>query len=229
MEIHENTIIKCFTTQIERIEKKIDEQAQENRNLKNEVLELQKSVEFQSSKFDEIKTYEENRKEGLKLEREERDDKMAMLEDRSRRDNLRFGGIQEEAGEKWERSEELVKEFIREELGIHEPVEFHRAHRTGRKPESGNRTIVAKFKDFHDREKVLKAYIEAKLWEKNLYVAEDYSGRTVSKRKELFRQVKEHRANGKHYKVVYNRLVEKTGSKESRDLENQILSELSSA
>ena len=111
-------------------------------------------------------------------------------------------------------------------MGIEKNIGFHRAHRTGRKPESGARAIVAKFKDFHDRELVLRKFIELRLWEKQIYVNEDYSSRTVLKRKELFKKVKELRDQGKHYKVVYNRLVEKSNSEEAQKLELEIVSEL---
>ena len=224
--MHENTIIKCFTTQIDRLETKLNIQAQENRELRQEVFELKKNVEFQSSLFDELKKNGEKLAVEKLKEREDNEDKLAMIEDRSRRDNLRFGGIPEEVGETWAQSEHKVKTFIREKLGLEGPIDFHRAHRTGRKPENGDRVIVAKFKDFHDRERVLNKYIEAKLWENQLYVNEDYSIRTVNKRKELFKQVKELRANGKHYKVVYNRLVQKNRTEEAQKLEAEILNEL---
>ena len=101
-------------------------------------------------------------------------------------------------------------------------IEFHRAHRTGKKPENGSRAIVAKFKDYHDREIVLRKYVELRLWEKQTYVNEDFSYRTVMKRKQLFKEVKELREEGKMYKVVYNRLVEKSNTEESPRLEAEI-------
>ena len=42
LDMHENTIIKCFTTQIDRLETKLNIQAQENRDLRQEVFELKK-------------------------------------------------------------------------------------------------------------------------------------------------------------------------------------------
>ena len=175
---------------------------------------------------DDQKKAEDQRKEDEKRDRESNADKLAMLEDRSRRDNLRFCGLEESDGETWAQSEERVKHFIATDLNIDKNIQFHRAHRTGRKPESGTRAIVAKFKDFHDRELVLKKYVELRLWDKQKYVNEDFSQRTVNKRKQLFKEVKDLREEGKHFKVVYNRLVEKTNTEETRRLEAEIIGAL---
>ena len=226
LEIHETTIIKCFTAQIDRLEGKINSLESENKHLKDEVAELRKSVEFQNAVFDDHKKAEKERNDNERREKESNADKLAMLEDRSRRDNLRFCGLDEVEGETWSQSEERVKRYISNELGIEKNIEMHRAHRTGRKPETGPRPIVAKFKDFHDRELILRKYVELRLWENQTYVNEDFSVRTVAKRKQLFKEVKELRADGKFFKVVYNRLVEKTNTEESRRLEAEIISAL---
>ena len=226
LEIHETAIVKCFNAQIDRLEAKVNSLADENKGLRNEVTELRKFVEFQSSVLDEQKKLESQRKEEAKKEQETNADKLAMLEDRSRRDNLRFCGLEESSGETWQQSEERVKEFIRDDLGIAKEIKFHRAHRTGRKPEIGSRAIVAKFVNFHDREHVLRTYIERRLWEQHKYVNEDFSARTVTKRKQLFKEAKELKQEGKHFKVIYNRLVEKSNTDESKKLEAEILSAL---
>ena len=59
------------------------------------------------------------------------------------RDNLMFFNVKEEEGED---PEQLLKEFIREELKITRETEFARVHRTGRKGGRARpRPIVAKF------------------------------------------------------------------------------------
>ena len=58
-----------------------------------------------------------------------------MLEDRSRRGNLRFDGIEEWEDESWADTEENLKLKIKETLGI-ENIEIERAHRVGDKNQS---------------------------------------------------------------------------------------------
>ncbi|XP_065672183.1 uncharacterized protein LOC136090007 [Hydra vulgaris] len=136
-------------------------------------------------------------------------DKLAELEDRSRRNNLRFDGFDEREEETWKDSESKVKEFLKEKLGIKNNIAIERAHRTGKKHESGKRkrTIVVKFLNYKDREIVLNEYKKRKLWNEKIYINEDYSNYTIEKRQLLFTKAKEFRAEGKFAKVIYTKLV----------------------
>ena len=58
--------------------------------------------------------------------------KLADLEDRSRRNNLRFDGFQEEANETWDESESIITDFVKERLGIKEDILIEIACRTGK-------------------------------------------------------------------------------------------------
>jgi len=70
------------------------------------------------------------------------------------------------------------------------------------------RTIVVKFLRFKDRVNIINKYRSLKLWENdNIYLNEDYSEKTLRIRKELFKQVKVLRAQGKYAKVNYNQLI----------------------
>ena len=48
--------------------------------------------------------------------------KLILLEDRSRRNNIRFDGIEEEQYETWDRCEEKVQKVIKDKLGIEDEV-----------------------------------------------------------------------------------------------------------
>ena len=50
------------------------------------------------------------------------------LEDRRRRNNLRFDGLSQTQGKDWHGNEAKIKKLIKEKLGI-ENVEIERAHR----------------------------------------------------------------------------------------------------
>ena len=62
-------------------------------------------------------------------------DKLIELEDRSRRNNLRFEGIEETESETWEEFDEKVQAPIQEQLGM-ERVEMNRTHRAGREDQN---------------------------------------------------------------------------------------------
>ena len=126
---------------------------------------------------------------------------MAEMEDRSRRNNLRFDGLLEENGETWERSEEKVLETIKEHLNIDNEIKIERAHRSGymfRRDNSRNekRTIVVKLLNYKDKQTILQAFREKQLWKSNIYINEDFSKKTMEKRKILLKEVKELKVRG---------------------------------
>ena len=63
-------------------------------------------------------------------------EQIAELEDRHRRNNLRFMGIKEKSrveSETWEKSETTVKVFLREKLGLEtDKITIERVHRIGK-------------------------------------------------------------------------------------------------
>ena len=55
--------------------------------------------------------------------------KLIELEDRSRRNNIRIDGIEEEQYETWDRCEEKVQKVIKDKLGIEDEVEIDHCYR----------------------------------------------------------------------------------------------------
>ena len=111
--IHENTLMKFFTSSMERLKNKTEKLSNENTLLKQEVASLQASADFQNKWFEEAKRdLEEMRakdpiEEDIKLieqKHQQLEEKISELEDRSRRNNLRFNGFTEKAEdiETWE-------------------------------------------------------------------------------------------------------------------------------
>jgi hypothetical protein len=219
LEVHENTLLKIFGERIDKLEGRIEQLKNENISLKNEIATINNGMNFQNEYYekniketnelnDKLKrTIKENEKTNLS---EIFKDKIAELEDRSRRNNLRFEGIEEKENESWEESESKVKQFIKDKLNIKHEIQIERAHRTGKKNETGQkkrRTIVVKFLNYKDKETIIHHYKRLKLWSERIYVNEDYSERTIEKRKVLFAKAKELRSSGKYAKVVYNKLI----------------------
>ena len=107
---------------------------EKNKQLKGKVKALQESIEFQNETYKNVKkdmtekkqkleTDYRNNKEVQKLiqQNNEMKEKIAELEDRHRRNNLRFMDIKEKSGVEskiWEESEAKVKDFLQENLGL---------------------------------------------------------------------------------------------------------------
>ncbi|XP_065645816.1 uncharacterized protein LOC136076270 [Hydra vulgaris] len=217
LDIHENTLLKIFNEKFDKMEIKLLNLQEENTKLKKETNELKKSAEFLSEKYEAIVQELSEMKKKPNLTSNQNDitnvvvkDKLAELEDRSRRNNLRFTGIEEDENETWELSEEKIQNVLKTKLGFKSNVEIERAHRTGKKSSDGkkyNRTIIVKFLNYKDKKTALDNYVQLKLWNDRFYVNEDYSERTLELRKQLFKEAKDLRAKGKYAKVVYNKHV----------------------
>ena len=204
---------------MERIENEIERLSNENTLLKQEVESLKAIADFQSKWFEEAKRdLEEMRvkdpiEEDIKLieQRHQRlEEKISELENRSKRNNLRFSGFTEKAegAETWEESENLIRGFIEKKLEMEsKDITIERAHRTGSKINDKKRAIIVKFLNYKDKDAVLNQYRQKQLWKDNIYINEDYSERTADLRKQSFEQAKEIRQSGKSAKVTYKKLV----------------------
>ena len=82
-------------------------------------------------------------------------DKLRDLKDRSSRDNLHFNGVREYEIESWNDTEEVLKDFLFEHLGLRN-IQIERAHRTGERKQDTSWTIVTKFSSYKTKELILK-------------------------------------------------------------------------
>ena len=217
--IHENTLMKLFSSGMDRLENKIERLINETTLLKQEVESLKAGADFENKWFEEAKRdLEEMRaknpiEEGIKLteqKHQQPEEKISELEDRSRRNNLWLSGFTEkdEGAETWEESDNLIRDIIKRNLEMwRKDITIDRAHRTGSKINSKKRAIIVKFLNYKENDAVLNQYRPKQLWKDNIYVNEDYSERRADLRKQLFEQAKEIRQLGKSAKVVYKKLA----------------------
>ena len=173
----------------------------------NNVDEVNKKLEEIDSRVAEVKLDEITEDFVTKTKK-----KLADLEDRSRRNNLCFNGFQEEANEKWEESESIITDFVKEKLEIEEDSLTERAHRTGKIQRNDGtrnrkRTIVVKFPNFKDKSRILHTYREKKLWKEKIFINEDFPEETASIRKGLLQKAKDLRSQNKVAKVVHDKLI----------------------
>ena len=101
-----------------------------------------------------------------------------------------------------------MKVFLEEKLGLEtDEITIERTHRIEKKEKRKRRTIIAKFLNYKQREKVLNKYKKLKLWEDHIHINEDFSEYTVENRRILFKRAKQNRKRREFDKDVYNSLV----------------------
>ncbi|XP_070546655.1 uncharacterized protein [Ptychodera flava] len=155
----------------------------------------------------------EGRREGMTELSDEKDD----LENRYRRNNVLFYGV-EQAGhpESWEATEKKVKEIIKDTMQIEKDVQIERAHRIMNAPiTKGSKPIIASFSSWKDKELILRN--GRKLKGTNISVDEDFSPRMRSIRKKLFAKRRELLEQDKNIKtsVRYDKLIVFRGGRSS--------------
>ena len=69
------------------------------------------------------------------------------------------------------------------------------------------RTIIAKFRNFKDKQELLYECKARKLWTKGIFINDDFSEDTMEKCKSLFQRAKELLKEGAFAKVVYDRVI----------------------
>ena len=179
---------------MDNFEQKLESLKAENCQLKTVVSTLQSKVEEVEKKT----TITPSCPEEISL-------KLNDLEDRSRRNNLKFEGFDEEAGENWEQCAEKIKRLSREKLGLTNDIEIERAHRLGKVTPNKTRPIIAKFLRFQDREAILKS--ARKLKGTNIYINEDLCEASLEKRREQLPRLKAEREKGNIAYFSHTRLV----------------------
>ena len=187
---------------LDRLSIQIQDNSNRPENIIKETDDLKLSLEATQEMQDEktksveklVKEVEKKYKqeiESLIIKNKEQDDKLRVLEDRSRRDNLRFDGIPEYKNETRADTEDILKDTLREQLGMNN-IKIERPHRIGTNTQSTCRTIIAKFTSYKTKERILKEARNQK--PKDIWIYEDFSKKTVKIRKELWEKVRELRS-----------------------------------
>ena len=207
----------------------------EVRDIRKEVNDLKGSLTFSQKDIEEAKVNIKNIESKVTKiagdidetykDIEDLYDSHEYLENHSRRSNIKVFGIPEKAEiegpQLWEECENAVKDQICAKLNIKKEegqcMMIERAHRVGKrhapfrhladgtKVKSHPRPIVVKFHNWKDKEKVLRA---ARLLKPDdVQFLEDFSKRTLDKRKAKIPELIAARKSGKRAFLVMDRIV----------------------
>ncbi|XP_064472424.1 uncharacterized protein LOC135386446 [Ornithodoros turicata] len=129
-------------------------------------------------------------------------DSLDDLENRSRRDNLIFHGINDNSNETWSQAESKVISFCHDNLGVSlSDSDIERAHRLGKFQNARNRPIIVKFSSFKTKQTTLSNGF--KLKSTKFSVDEDFSLNVRVARKHLLTFAK---AQSSTFKLNFNKL-----------------------
>ena len=213
---HEKKFSEILKSHLETTNQRLNE-------ISGEVLELTKSLEFTQGEVKEeiscikddlnqVKTDLQELGEDV-LDPDYVTNKLIELEDRSRRNNIRIDGIEDDQNETWDSCEEKVQKLIKEKLGLENEVEIECCHQMKKKnkDQSNNerrsrpRTIVCKLLRIKDKQKIIQN--SKKLKNTGIFVYEDFCKDTMDLRKQLWEKVLQHRANNKIAYLNYRSIV----------------------
>lgn len=202
---------KMLTKNVERLTEKVDELVDRCNTLQKGYDDMQLSLEACQDIYEKkIQQIEKKVAEHENAKNEELasiKNKLRVMEDRSRRNNLRVDGVKENDSEKWNETEAKVQKIF-EDIGV-DNVKIERAHRVGGSTSRSNdrkpRTIVMKLLDFKDKERIMEN--SNRLKGTNIFINEDFSAETVKIRKDLIEKMRDQRAKGKYATLSYDKLI----------------------
>lgn len=191
---------------LEFTQKEMEDLKKENKTLKEDLLSLKKEVVENSNVEEKIRKI---------------NDRLDYQEDYSRRNNLRFDGLDEKPNESWEETQVIIQRVLHDRLNLGS-VELERAHRVGPKVPSGTarpRTVVARFKSFADRQQALRN--SPRLRNTHIYINEDLCDSSVQVRKAQLPQLKKAREEGKIAYFNHTKLIVKERKESSATSSNR--------
>ena len=200
----------------------MDNLEQKTKENENTISDIEKSIEFTQNLIDQkmndfakdsettLTNHINNFQGALYAAKQQENhlrNKLRVLEDWNRRNNLKIDGIPESIKETWAECEEKVKHFLKGTMEINKEIKIERTHRMGKttRMDKRPRTIIFQLSSWKDKELILKN--RKKLKNTGYYVNEDFSEETLAIRKNLFRDMKKYRQEGKYCVVAYDKLL----------------------
>lgn len=186
---------------------------QENMKLKSEMKSLESNLQKNVEHYDEeiAKLNSEVEESAQYSELSSVMDKVDNLENRSRRNNVRFLGIPEGTEKEYGGAENFIEKFVKEKLEVEiSSSSIQRAHRISvGKNANHPRPIVAHFWNYKEKENVIKAGPKQRpqVNGRDVFVNHDYSSTVMQKRKALIPVMNEKRREGQRAWLQYDKLL----------------------
>ena len=141
--------------------------------------------------------------EAVRRERGEMREKVTDLQWRSMKTNLVFTGLGKESND--EDTEDKLRIFLFNELGIDEPIQFGNVHRFGRHITGRNRPIVARF--LHNKDRTMVKDRAFMLRDTPYGIHEQLPQAMEDRRKELYPVMRRLRDEGNRVRMVRDKFL----------------------
>ncbi|CAC5411138.1 unnamed protein product [Mytilus coruscus] len=159
-------------------------------------------IEDRVKSMEQVNTYLENENFELK-------EQFLRLQKHSMKYNLIFSGIKEQENESKEDTESVIKNFIATELEIRDAntIAFQNVHRLRPRNDGKPINIIARFSQYDDHQRVLRAVPE-KLKHKSCYsVQQQYPAEINERRRALVPKLKEFQRARRNARIIYDQLI----------------------
>ena len=196
-----SNLMTTFNERLSKIEKEVCDLRAENSLLRQAQQQQTANIEDFVQKLEGV----EGVCEGVRIDAHPINTRLDDLEDRSRKNNLRFDGIAESYRENWEQTAEHVGKLVREKLGVAGDVSIQRAHRVGNPNSDRPRTIIVNFLRFQDRQEILRN--RHKLRDTNIFVNEDLCAASIAKQRQQWPELQRAMKEGKTAFFVHTKLI----------------------
>ena len=222
MHVQERAILASINMMFGSVKSDIDLLRKDINQLQNSLEFTQKDVSELQGKANCIEEKVSKTQQALKqqdIDIEAINNEVEYLENQSRCNNIKIVGIMEEPNElSWDDTEAVVRNCVKDKLGMEDELLIERAHRVGKKrddvgstrPDGSKvkpRAIVVKLQSWKQKEKVLK---QARLKRpKGVEFYPDYATRTLERRRQQIPTMLEARRQGKLAFFVMDKLVVK--------------------
>lgn len=204
---------------LDQINDKMDSFEKCIRNLQQEITEVRQLAENNKTTNDKQEEHHyslesrvrelEKTNDNLMRENNDLHEDFLKLQTHSMKYNLIFNGIEgTDDNLTNENTEEVLKGFIRNELGVEdaESIHFQNVHRLRKRKDGKPRGIVARFTRYTDRDRVLRT-VPVKLRDKRQFsVSQQFPIEIARRRDALYPIMKEHKRRGVKAVINYDRL-----------------------
>ena len=185
--------LRVMSSRLTRTETAVEKLQSEARKRDSSINEMDVGLTTLNKEVSELR--------GKFMEKEEQINNLHMkhlyLESYSRRENLKFFGIEEKEKNAEEGSEaidtwEVLCEFLKTALGFQDPrrsIEIQRVHRVGKSVDGKPRPMLARFLRFPDREGILRQGFKFK--DTEFMVLQDFPREIIEERRKMMPKLKE--------------------------------------
>ena len=195
-------IRKEYEAKMFEFQKSLEFFEKDNTDMKKELQELRKENDQLKYKVDLNK----NEIHQMQKVQKEMEDKIDLLDDKSRKSNLVLSGVAESNNENNEQCQKKVTDLLKDKFEISNP-DLNEVFRIGKPGQERSRDILIRFNSINQRDTVIQK--KSNLKGQNFFINEDFCKRTKEIRKSLMPQVYEARNRGMYAYINYRQIISK--------------------